>query len=340
MMKRIKKDRIDEYSNTSKYVTCENTQFTIGGTIEKRFIRLDSSALRDFFKQKMKDNNYVSYIDDFIEENCKGGEDIPIKYVSCLLKTERSFFDSFNTRNEVLGSRLANLFGTKTVYNTCATIDDKVHTISVDFVKDGQEVETLEDTFTTVPVNDLSPFSAWEEYLKVKIPGLYYRIPKKLRPSDEVIKSSTDKFIRDIIPYYITRNIILDDSDFKPRNVCFLKENVDGKTNISLAPSNDYEFIFTFRRASLWHDNLLENLTFLCKNYPEETKMYMDKLKQNVFTKGSLNVNKINSVFKSLEYRPDDFSYAKDKLAENINTLADMYSHISNQINEEQLLNE
>lgn len=350
-MKKFNDMYFEEYDNEkynakdSKY---KNYEKYIGGTMTKRFIRLDSSYLKDFWRAKLKKgNSYVTYIDDFIAENMQGKDDIPLKYVSVLLKKQRGLWDFEHTAKDALGSRLANLMGVPTVYNDFTMDVDEsspeYYVISVDFVKPGQTTDNLEDTEDNRSnINDYSLFEEWEKYLQRKLSTIIaldeikekHKDPMYKKLSPEKKQQIIDKFLQDFVSHYIFRNMIVDDMDFKPRNVTYIKEKEDNRTNYSLAPANDFEFVCSYRRESLMAENTKVNLEYLCKNYPDATNDFMQRLKKRIVKNGTIDASKIESIFKKVMKDEDYYKYLKSRLILNLETLVSVYDSIAEKSND------
>lgn len=331
-MKNIRITDFEEYEN-AKYGKddndFENNNSAIGGSTIKRFIRMDNKIFRPLLKAKLKDNSYVTYIDDFIQENVDNKGNIPLKYISCLLKKERSILTTNdNIKKDVWGSRFANFFGVPTVYNDIVQLDYETYLVSVDFVKSGQEVSACSNTYDAVRVDDLSLFKDWEEFLKVKVGGVFAYSKASERGSDSHQKDTKDKFVRDFVPHYMLRNMLLDDSDFKPRNINYITEIKDGVKNISLAPANDFEFAMSYRRRDLMRENMQENMEYLYENYPEETTKFVDNIKKKLFKNNQLNSSKIRKIFEEVEKDKEYFSFLEERLLTNIDAMVQQFDSV------------
>lgn len=303
-----------------------NSNSSIGGTMTKRFIRIDNKFLQEFFEAKKDPNNsYVSYMDDFIDECINNNqEDIPLKYISVLFKKERLYSDYYHITSDVLGSRLANFLDVPTVYNERVMMNHENYIISVDFVKEGQVIDVLEDTFARVPIDDFSMFKDWDRYLRVKI----YNIMEEYQEDDEELKTMQDNFVKDFIPHYMFRNMICDDADFKPRNINYIIENNDGKRNMKLAPANDYEFIMTFRAQKEMEHATKKNLNYLLKKYPEETMKFVENLKSKVLENNKFNSKALHEVFNSVIKDANLFKKREARIKLNLETLFDEYDKL------------
>lgn len=331
-MKTIKVTDFEEYEN-EKYgrlsAEYDNSNNSIGGSTNKRFIRLDNKILKPLFKAKQIKNSYVTYIDDFIYENIDKDGNIPLKYISCLFKQERSIMGTNdNIKKDVIGSRLANLFGVPTVYNDIVNYDYRTYLVSVDFVKPGQYLNVCAETYEDTAIDDFSTFKEWEDYLRLKVGSAFVYSKTSERGSDKHQAETKDKFIRDFVPHYMFRNMMIDDSDFKPRNLNYITEIKDGIKNVYLAPSNDYEFAMTYRTTKLMQENMRENMEYLCQNYPEETSKFVENIKKRLYKNNQLSMSKIHKIFTEVEKDEDYIATMEDRLLLNINTMVEEYDRI------------
>ena len=161
-----------------------------------------------------------------------------------------------------------------------------------------------------------------------------HKSPKYIKRSAEEKQQIIDKFINDFVSHYIFRNMIVDDMDFKPRNITYIRENEDGKTNYILAPANDFEFVCSFRREGLMVENIQKNLEYLCKNYPDVTDTFMQRLKQRIVKNGNIDETKIESIFKKVMKDEDYYKYLKSRLILNLETLISEYDRITEKSND------
>lgn len=312
-MNDIKSSDMQEYPILDK--ESSNDKDTIGGSTEKRFIRLDSSLLKGYLKEAIKKNtHYVTYIDDFVKENFdKETKDIPLKYVSVLLKQARKEVqDNFVKEHfvkEVLGSRLTNLMGFPTVYNDMTTIDGEYCLVSIDFLKSGQEVEILDNK---TQIDDFSTFSAWEKLIDIDLNEI---IDDANHNKEKIV----DKFKRDFVHQYILKSLIFDDKDFYPKNVVYIKEEKsDGDFDYYLAPLLDYEFIFSFRRNDLMEKDCRENIEYLLKNYPQEISSFIATLEKNLYQNGVRQTKKVDKVFKDVTENDIYYNGLRTRFLQNI----------------------
>ena len=323
-MKNIRKSDIQEYSILDKEST--NDKGTIGGSTEKQFVRLDSSLLKGYLKEAIKRNtHYVTYIDDFVKENFdKESKDIPLKYVSILLKQARMGIKE-TVIKEVLGSRLTNLMGFPTVYNDMTSIDKDDYLVSIDFLKFGQEIEILDNK---TQIDDFSTFSAWEKLIDIN----FNEIIDDANPNKEKI---IDKFKRDFVHQYILKSLIFDDMDFYPRNVVYIKEEKsDGNCDYYLAPLLDYEFIFSFRRKDLMDRDCRENIEYLLKNYPQEISSFIATLEKNLYENGVMHTKKVDKIFKDVLKDDTCYNGLKTRFLQNIDRFHAEFCRQSNKMQE------
>lgn len=345
-MKKFTKLQFEEYDNDEYKpddIKYKNYDRYIGGTMSKRFIRLDSSELKGFFSAKRhKNNSYVSCLDDFIAENMQDtNKDIPIKYVSVLLKRQRTSEDFEHVSKDVVGSRLANLFGVPTVYNDFACdnsgYENEYYLISVDFVKNGQTIDNFEDTDDRhTNLDSFSSFEDWERYVRKRLTEIMaedeikemHKNPNYICRTEEEKETIINNFLNEFVEHYIFRILIVDDMDFKPRNITYIKEEDNGKLNYILAPANDFEFVCSFRRQDLMESNVSESLEYLCAKYPQVTANFMERLKKRIIKNGHVNETKIDNIFDSVMKHRDYYKYMSSRLSLNIDKVIETYDTI------------
>ena len=119
----------------------------IGGHLSKRFVRYRSDFFPDLVSSiKNKDSSYDTYVNDLISECCQDTDTLPMERLSVLRKLQVNDVNRNSAYNEYLGSKVANMFGLKTVYNKWCKKEGSstLHTLSVDFMKPGDRFKTLE----------------------------------------------------------------------------------------------------------------------------------------------------------------------------------------------------
>lgn len=224
-IKPIEINNFELYSNGVAYSD-------IGGVHDKVFARIDSNSVYPLIHAIRSDSNcsYVTYANDLI----KSGE-TPRK-LSTMVKYSREL-DIDMMVNEVIGSRLLNLFGVPTVYNECFVCDDTYLTCSVDFMKNNENIQTVAEILNI----DIPSFNLAETIEQSKR-AFDYVWHHTLNNSDENYAESLDEFIYRILEMYFFKVLLLRDSDFAIHNIGVIVDP-DTKT-ISVAPAHDFEYSF------------------------------------------------------------------------------------------------
>lgn len=238
----------------------------------KEFVRVDANFFADMIEE-IKNNpmcSYVTYLNNLI----KDGSLTP-SYISVLKKK----FDEKELNlleNEILSSKIANAMGVPTVYNAKFAINNENFLLSVDFLEYGSKIINIEDWR-----NELS------ETLDIHMDNS--RFAKEVLEMEEIISLhnlmdknnqwKVDKTFRsDYLKYYLTRNIILGDTDSYPRNVCFV---VDKDNNLSIGPLYDTECAFSDASKNVY--DIIFAMKYLSSSFEEFNEKY-----KNLISKQSL----------------------------------------------------
>lgn len=285
-MKRLSDARVQEYDVSNP----DN----IGGTLDKKFIRIDSDFIVKYFDEITKSNcNYVSYADDLIREcydpkqrDSNGKKVLPIKYFSVLVKDPNGHDSAYNGGFlEVLMSRFANLMGVKTVYNMSVKYKGRECIMSLDFLKDGETMTTLDDLATiylNADINningdyyELTPLNTWCSLI-IKVLNNALKLPEKDK------KPIINRFMCDFCTQMLFRNLIAGDQDLYPYNigVVFSKD----RKNAFLAPAHDYEYCDTATYSLLsFFEASSDYFEYMHKHCPKTLDKFMNRLKKVFF---------------------------------------------------------
>ena len=285
-MKKIKKEDIKHY---------DEEDMNLVGTTSKAFFRIDSANLQKYLELAIDPKtSYVTYIDDFVKENYNPEtHEIPLKYVSVLLKKQRYENMTDTICKEVIGSRIANALGMPTVYNELIEYDKENYVMSIDFVKTGQEIESF------VPESkkgySVVNYAVWE--------NLFNTVTVKIAEYSPNLVENIKKLKKDFVQQFLFRNVILDDGDFIPNNVTLIK---DLKTkNLSFAPINDYEFIFAGREEGDFEEDVWKYIKYIGEKYPEELKEFTNKIHKTFYKDGVLQEEVLKDLVSMKELEPD-----------------------------------
>ena len=75
-------------------------------------------------------------------------------------------------------------------------------------------------------------------------------------------------------------------------------------------------------------------MEYLCKNYPDVTDTFMQRLKQRIVKNGNIDETKIESIFKKVMKDEDYYKYLKSRLLLNLETLISEYDRITEKSND------
>lgn len=293
--------KIQEYINNYKNDIIVNQSKDIGGTLNKRFVRVESKFLIDMFKEISRNPNtsYVTYLNDFIIENQSILFTNPcIEYTSALLKEDcRMGYKIYSEQlySEICASRLGNFMGYPIVYNqlhTDANGDNFV--ISVDFVKPNCEISLLDEIFDhnilwNLGLEQLEYFTPLEDWLKA-LNMAFDTNP--LFTKNNISNEDKTKICNDFVSLYLFRQFTLDDADFKAVNVAILHNTKNNR--FELAPNFDMEMCFKPSRAKGYdHEFAMVNIDYCARNYADILDDFIDRMKAVNDRK------KINKLFKS-----------------------------------------
>ena len=263
------KSLFEKYDDITPRVSAE----ILEGHRGKEFVRFDANFFADMIEEIKNNPNcsYVTYINNLI----KDGSLTP-SYIS-VLKKKFDKEEFWLLGNEILSSRIANAMGVPAVYNSNFESNNEKFLLSVDFLEYGSKIINIEDwrneLSETIDIHiDASKFV--KEVLEMEeIIGLHNLM-------DNNNQWKVDKTFRsDYLKYYLTRNIIVGDTDSYPRNVCFV---VDKDNHLSIGPLYDTECAFVDASKNVY------DIIFAMKYLPSAFEDFNEKYK-NLISKQSLN---------------------------------------------------
>lgn len=313
-MKRLKPENYEDYSN-------ENHLKDIGGTLDKKFIRVDSEFIAKYFDEISKpDSSYQSYADDLIREcydpkyrDALGKRDLPLKYFSALLKSSEGHPVYNGENNEVACSRLCNLFGVPTVYNDKVKYKDSSAILSLDFIRPGEELLSMEDIYILKYPDKYVPELREEYDDNQTMPNWITLIEELMDYYLDPDAPNRDEIIKDICGDFCVQMffklLVLNDEDFRIQNVAVLVS--DDKKSARLAPAYDFEYC-RYRSFSVigFFINAIDYFRTMQNNYPDKMATFMENFrKSSHYKNGEINtarIKKIMSDVYDLEYVVDD----------------------------------
>lgn len=301
-MKILKEDKFEEYSN-------EIDKDDIGGSLHKRFIRIDSKFIAKYFDEISKPNSsYQSYADDLIKEcydskyrDEYGERNLPIKYFSALVKETNGHCVYEGETNEVVCSRLCNLFRIPTVYNEKILYCNEPAVISLDMVKPNEAIFSMIELYgLKYPNENLNAIeNAYGEYQTMKD---WVSLIKELM---EYIISpdapNREKMIDDICGEFCVQMffklLVLCEEDFNLKNISALVS--EDRMSARLSPAYDFEYC-RFHSYSLisFFINTIDYMKFMQSHYPKKLATLMDNFtKASHYKNGEINPSRIHKIF-------------------------------------------
>ena len=244
------------------------------GVVPKSFVRCQGYYLMDMFHEirNHPDTNYVTCMDDMIKDPDTTEDLFSRASVSCILKEFSGKDDADSASNELIGSRLADLFGVKTDY-VAPIRHNPNKVLAVDFLSGDEQMETLRDMIKkVVPFYKFKDNSApIVESLTEMTKALEVKIPDSAHKAQQIHKIQID-FIR----MYMFKKYIIGDRDIATLNVGFI--HTGDYSDLRLAPSFDYE-------AALDNIHTItgieEDMMYLCREYPEHMKVIIKDFSLN-----------------------------------------------------------
>ena len=264
---------------------------SINGHNAKRFVRLSKDYFKDFFADVFTGkSSYVSYLDH--EDILKTGEFVG-ENVSVFLKSRGVLFDlsqaetkedkirwiKFNHHSkkyyysEVVGSRILNCLGVKTVYNKTLVKNNNLFVLSLDFIKPEQYYFSLEDIDS---VKEDYPARRLEDIVfDINVYADTLKRYFSLSLNNQTVKIDKEQLVKDYLESYITKYMILGDGDFRQCNIGWIYDK--DKNEVISAPNFDYEFLCI--NEARFKDVYPYNIKYLIQNYPEVIDNIVKKLK-------------------------------------------------------------
>ena len=288
----------------------------------------DSVIFSELWQNKINGNSsYVTYCDELLDG--RNGEYYIPNYVSCLVKSN----DVMANYKECLGSRLSNLMGIPTVFNTMQAMvisdgearslgfeTDNLKLISVDFIPSGYEFESFEHLDLGI-----NPDNSLESNLKIASSMWYYYIGRSL--GVKLDRQQVQTFEKDLCLQYLFRRGLCHEGDYRARNVGVLYSSELQK--FYLAPNFDMEYLLSGSCPTLKQD-----MMYINSRFPGLVDSFISRL--NVVRDNDL----IKGTFAKLP-KMSTFAFAAEigimeaMLNKNIDEMLDIYSSISTEFNKD-----
>ncbi|MBE5735950.1 MAG: hypothetical protein E7356_01140 [Clostridiales bacterium] len=236
-----------------------------------------------FSELKSGNSNYCTYLNDLILPQ-DGSESYIPHYVNGLVKgyiDDKSLrcicgedFDTLNTDGvyaEVVGSRLADAVGVKTVYNL-PVINYPCYRamMSVDYVKSGEEICTLENYHHWLSMYDLIIHDCVSNGLQTKL----LEVCRDHHIPEEKQLGMVKDIIRDFMHQVLFKWILCGDDDIEPRNFGLI---ISEGNYIKACPCMDMELLFKYDEFDFAGD-WFYSVRYLLDTEPQLVTNFMSKV--------------------------------------------------------------
>lgn len=264
------------------------------GKCDKEFTRCLGWYLMDMVNE-IKNNpstNYVTCVDDIINDVNFNEGNFEKYGVSVVLKTPTSKKIEF-AKNELIGSRVAEIFGVKTEY-VAPIKNNKNKYLAVDFLSGDQQLTTFKEFVEKEHINTYT-FKDGDccirHWINPLIKSAYEKMPIK---SGIRKMMALEPLITDCVRMYILKKYIIHDADFCSLNMSVVYS--PGYRNLQIAPAYDFEQSFMPGIRSYQGHGLEEDIAYLAKNYPS----ILEKVMNDIIVTNEKE-SKLKSVFAKFE---------------------------------------
>lgn len=205
----------------------------IEGMHQKSFVRFNGDRFADLYKDIATNPNcnYITYVNDLIKST-----GYKPKHMSCMLK---NFCDDKNgIYNEILSSRICNFFDIPTVYNQKYTMNDCNYLLSVDFLAGNSAIidtnKYISDIFSEIEI----PANIFDSEIDEQLYAISTLLNMHKHAGSGHWNFDEKTLISSYIKQFLIRQCVIHDTDFYPRNFCFV---IDDKQNVEMGPVFDIE---------------------------------------------------------------------------------------------------
>lgn len=302
------------------------------GTLKKNFASIKTSLLKEFFTANKNNGHYASYLNnDLIElfdENLS--EDDCNDFIKGIVKRTEGHLKSYDgATHEVLSSRICNLFGVETAFNSQFELDKSHVVFSLNFLRENEKCISLDQSLEEISgkvakhvvnenFNEFTPMEKWLGLIKTILNN--FLLPKNPRKK-EIIQNICEDFLVQIL----VKSLLLNDQDIKPYNfsIIFDEENNTAR----LAPAHDFEFTLSGGYSIAGFFEVAKNIIcYMQKFCPDRLTELMTTIAENTKAeRGRSSSSKILQIIKKEEKKDTsvDFYYAGMK--QNIDYLSFAY---------------
>jgi len=240
------------------------------GTSPKKFSQCRGSYLMDMFREIRNDpdSRYVTCVDRLIADETFTEEKFKDFPVSVILKTHKNEFKEEFTTNELIGSRIANLFGIATEY-VAPIKDNPDKYLVVDFLTGNQQIETFCQFLNTIKLDayhfDISRKGdcCIKHYIEPLIKAVMNFYKNKSAYARAI---KLKQILIDFTTQYFFKKYIIHDADLCGVNFAVVYSSRN--TNLRVSPAYDFEKCFFPGRRTLQGYGMEEDLKYLTNSYP------------------------------------------------------------------------
>lgn len=271
----------NKFNGSDKFIKEDFDEVTdVDGKAKKQFVRCQGSFLNELFeiKKAKKPSNYVTCVDELFEDKDFSKEEFDNFKVSVMLK---KFMSKNSARNEIICSRLANLFNITTQYVAPDIFRNNI-CIIVDFLKGEEKLENYKEFTGTKPeaYTRLS-IKSWIQNL---VDAIYRKYDFKDLPS---ITKSVRPMVKELIKQYIFKKYIVHDYDFGYTNLGIV--STPNYKEMSIAPMYDCAGSFLIGKRTQKFYGLDEDMAYLAKTWPDILNEIIKDFELNSEKKKSVN---------------------------------------------------
>lgn len=338
----FKKVMIDTFEDASRSIRC-NAKYQ-GGHLPKDFFWVNDNTMSNSSKYFGKvvtssvgfaelihalqnNEHYQVYFRNAICRKKTKDMVIP-RHILCLVKEVKDNnkipADCYAC-NEIVGSKLANLVGVNTAYNSYYQDGDNRYVLSVNCTPCGGKQFTMGDMGIYMGLNDS---------LQMIFRDIDEKLPRFAERNHlDITLNRVEMYKEELAKLWLFRRILCDDSDFGDHNVIsFITPN----NSIAMGPCIDMEYLLFSSTDIGWRDStgqyctaLADNFTFLCKSMGYIVRDFVNTVNEK-FASGEIEKMLDSQNQNLVGPRKDDIMRYITKNISNMNELYNTYQQSRN----------
>lgn len=274
----------------------EDIKKAYGGHLHKKYIAIrdgkdvlhrertikDSRLFKDLFKSaKKKEYHYSTYLDDVLRPT--NGEKIYIPHtVQGVFKDLPCNATTWTAFCEVVGSRLANAMGVKTVFNIPMEVDtdDEYGVIDYPEYYGVFSVDYVPPTYKSIALDEIDDEVDIEGTAENSL-AQFEKVVRLFASNHYVadLENTIERLKKEFMKLWFFRNIICEDCDLAGRNISLL---VGKNGELKLAPCHDMEMFFFTQSDRVFNVEMKDAVMFFSKNMPEVLEELLSRYGQLV----------------------------------------------------------